>query len=129
MAQRTKKNCATAGCPNKSLTRWCDTCAKVPAIVRPYDTLRGSSTARGYDYQWKRTRLVALRRDHFLCQRCLQMENRPTPATEVHHIIGIDEDPSLRLVVENLMSVCSPCHKVLTIEDQGVFGRAPTNKA
>jgi 5-methylcytosine-specific restriction protein A len=96
-------------------------------VSRSYDDRRGSSAQRGYDGQWRKLRLVALRRDDYLCQECLK-KDRPVPATEVHHILGIDVRPDLRLDLDNLASVCAPCHKLLTIQDQGIFGRAPTNK-
>ena len=35
---------------------------------------------------------------------------RVTPATMVHHIVTIEERPDLRLVWENIMSLCLDCH-------------------
>lgn len=127
MPQRSKKLCAVPGCPTKTLTRWCDEHSKTTAIVRPYDTRRGSSSERGYDGPWRKLRLVALRRDDYLCQECLK-NGRPTTAQEVHHIQGIDVAPELRLEIDNLASVCKPCHLRLTAEEQGIWGRTPTNK-
>lgn len=62
---------------------------------------------RGYDWQWEKTRKRVLKRGKHLCQPCLRT-GRPTPATEVDHIIpksrGGSEDES------NLQAICSACH-------------------
>ena len=53
-----------------------------------------------------------------LCERCLANETI-TPASEVHHVIpfglGIDEQQQWELFLDydNLMSLCSRCHKQL----------------
>lgn len=52
---------------------------------------------------WASLRLATLRRDHYLCQGC------GAPATEVDHVIPGD-DHSL----ENLQSLCTPCHAAKT---------------
>lgn len=49
--------------------------------------------------------MMALQRDHYLCQRC-----RRRPATTVHHRRPRDLYPELALVLENLESVCARCH-------------------
>ena len=50
-----------------------------------------------------------------LCERC-EANGLITPMQEVHHIIPIDDDWSLRFEWSNLMSVCYLCHKQLTAE-------------
>jgi 5-methylcytosine-specific restriction protein A len=128
LPERSKKMCAIPGCPNMTTSRWCDEHKKTPAIARPYDARRGSASSRGYDAAWKKLRLVALRRDLYLCQDCLKT-GRPTQAEEVHHIISIAEDADKRLDLDNLLSLCGPCHLVHTQEEQGIWGRTPTKKA
>jgi 5-methylcytosine-specific restriction protein A len=128
MAMRSRKPCAVPGCPALTSSRWCAVHAKQPAISRPYDERRGSTAERGYGTDWRRLREVALRRDFHLCQRCLETKNRPTPATEVHHIVGIDIAPELRLDIDNTLSLCGPCHKLITAQEQGIWGRKPTKK-
>jgi len=69
---------------------------------------RATTVERGYDADWKR-----LRRDHLqrepLCRPCLAMRRR-IPATVVDHIKDIATHPHLRLVDENLQSMCARCH-------------------
>lgn len=47
-----------------------------------------------------------------LCECCLE-DGKVTPASEVHHVVGVDESESLRMQWDNLMSVCSECHDKL----------------
>lgn len=121
MPERCKRPCS-GGCGRLTKTGKCAACAKNKHISRPYDQRRGNSTERGYDGAWRKLRLVALKRDLYLCQECLK-QNRPTPATEVDHKIPINVDPDLRLDLDNLQSLCSECHKRKTILEDGAFGR------
>ena len=73
------------------------------------DTLK----KRGF-YQskaWRRIRLLALQRDHYLCQECLKQKRIKT-ATEVHHIKPLEEYPELGLELDNLQSLCWDCHEL-----------------
>lgn len=72
---------------------------------------RGTNTERGYGYAWRKTRALILRIDNHLCQVCLA-KGRPTPATEVDHILakhkgGTDE-------ADNLQAICRSCHQAKT---------------
>ena len=59
---------------------------------------------------WRRLRLLALQRDHYLCQECLK-HHRFTAATEVHHVLELEEHPELGLDLDNLVSLCWSCHE------------------
>lgn len=61
---------------------------------------------------WREIREVALCRDNYLCQRCLQ-RGHLTPADLVHHVLPRDTHPKLELVLDNLQSVCMGCHAQL----------------
>lgn len=73
---------------------------------------------RGYGAKWERLRKAVLQRDRYLCQPCLEATpSRLTPATAVDHIRakangGTDD-------LDNLRSICRPCHALKTIHDQG----------
>ena len=59
---------------------------------------------------------MVLTRDDHLCQACLSRD-RVTPANQVDHIVprakgGTDD-------LSNLQSICEPCHKLKTIQDNG----------
>lgn len=59
---------------------------------------------------WRRIREQALHRDHFLCQECLR-KKKIVPATEVHHILPLEDYPELGLELSNLTSLCWYCHE------------------
>jgi len=59
---------------------------------------------------WKKIRVQALNRDHWLCQECLR-QGRLTQAREVHHIQELEDHPELGLELSNLESLCRECHE------------------
>lgn len=74
-----------------------------------------TATERGYGHSWRKVRKQALERDQYLCQECLK-HGIATLATDVDHIInkaqgGTDE-------LNNLQSLCNPCHKNKTISER-----------
>lgn len=92
------------------------------ARKREVDELRGNSHQRGYDRAWQKLRSVFLR-EHPLCTFCAE-RGCITPAQVVDHITSIALRPDLRLVRENLRSLCKRCHDSRTATDQG-FARKP----
>ena len=85
----------------------------------------------GYRKMIHSTAWLKLRRDtlsvHPMCQRC-QEEGRLSPATEVHHIVPVDDGLSLeekrRLMFDpyNLLALCHRCH-VMVHTDLGRSGK------
>lgn len=66
------------------------------------ERLRGSSTARGYDAQWRRVRLAVLTREP-ICRDCGGL------AHEVDHIRPLSQGGG-RLDPRNLQPLCRECH-------------------
>jgi len=62
---------------------------------------------------WRILREIKLSNDP-LCEEC-KKKGILTPATEVHHIVDIYEDPSLRLEYSNLQGLCKSCHSQKTV--------------
>lgn len=60
---------------------------------------------------WRHVRKLALQRDCYLCQACLK-KGRLKKATEVHHLVPLDERPELGLELSNLQSLCWDCHEL-----------------
>jgi 5-methylcytosine-specific restriction endonuclease McrA len=58
---------------------------------------------------WKRKRANILRRDGYMCRECKRY-GKTTEATTVHHINPLENYPELKLVNENLLSLCGACH-------------------
>lgn len=63
------------------------------------------------DRAYRKIRLRALKRDHFLCQSCLR-KGHITSAEEADHLkpISLGGDHSL----SNIEAICSNCHKIKT---------------
>ena len=55
---------------------------------------------------WKRKRAEVLRQDHYRCQIC-----GCNTKLQVHHIISLDINEKLKLDNNNLITLCSNCHK------------------
>jgi 5-methylcytosine-specific restriction endonuclease McrA len=68
--------------------------------------------------KWKNKRQYILHRDGFLCQECRKY-GRNVEAKIVHHIVEVDDEPSLKMVNNNLISVCYSCHNRLHPEKGG----------
>ena len=93
----------------------CAACVKKRQVKQ--DQFRGSPAERGYDHQWKKLSL-RFRKHNPLCQRC-NMKGRVTIGEDVHHIKPIHSHPELRLVWDNLMTVCRECHREIERENNG----------
>ena len=117
MPNAPKRPCKKPGCKELTSSLYC-TAHSVPANLYAYDQQRGTPASRGYDGDWKRVRTEALKRDKYLCQMCLP---RPVPATEVHHDVPIAVDPSRRLDLTNLISLCKACHSRITATRDSSF--------
>ena len=78
------------------------------------DPSRGSSSERGYGWQWQQTRKRILSRDKGLCQVCIKV-GKFRPGRDVDHIVhkadgGTDDDA-------NLQTICPACHKAKTAQE------------
>lgn len=84
------------------------------------DDNRPSSKERGYDSQWRKVRALKVEKDPF-CERCLRKKPKLYVPIKVkingnygvvHHIKPISTHPHLRLVMDNLESLCFVCHEI-----------------
>ena len=71
---------------------------------------------------WRKKRAYILRRDKYQCQICKRY-GRMRQATEVHHIVHIEDDPSRALDASNLISLCKACHNAQHPEKMKKPGR------
>lgn len=67
-----------------------------------------TSSQRGYDYRWQKTREQYLR-DNPLCVYC-ERNGRTTAAGVVDHIVAHRGDMDLFWDQANWQSLCKPCH-------------------
>jgi 5-methylcytosine-specific restriction enzyme A len=59
--------------------------------------------------RWRLKREYILKRDGYLCRECKKY-GRNREARIVHHIIELEDDPSLAYENSNLVSLCYSCH-------------------
>lgn len=84
--------------------------AKQVYDVELKDILKLIQTGKFYlSTAWRRIRLVALERDNFECQEC-KRQGKYSKATTVHHKEHLKDRPDLALDLDNLESLCGPCH-------------------
>jgi len=86
-------------------------------VPQTFSRYRGTAASRGYTYDWQCIRLKALHRDNYCCVECAK-QGKLIPAEAVDHIIPITNDPSLRLVLTNLQSLCRKHHQAKTFSEQ-----------
>jgi len=81
---------------------------------------RPNSSSRGYDHHWQKVRAIKVAKDPF-CERCLKKKPKLYVPIKVktsgrygvvHHIKPISTHPELRLVLDNLESLCFICHEI-----------------
>lgn len=60
---------------------------------------------------WQKKRLEIKQRDKFLCQNCKKNGLYNFSKLEVHHITPISKNWNKRLKNDNLITLCSRCHK------------------
>jgi 5-methylcytosine-specific restriction endonuclease McrA len=64
----------------------------------------------GATYGWKWDQLSRRYRiDNPLCEDC-DKNGRIEPSREVHHIVPLEVDPSLKYTLSNLVALCRGCH-------------------
>ena len=112
---RSKTPCYKVGCPNlveKGQT-YCDAHAHLKKQWKQnYDDKRQSAAKRGYDRRWQKVRKIKLITDP-LCEHCGAV------ATEVDHITPLKRGGDNSM--DNLQSLCKPCHSRKTIAEDGGF--------
>ena len=88
------------------------TCSKCGSKerIKPKTNSVGS-VDRGYGWDWDQLSR-RYRANHPWCEEC-EKAGRFTLARDVHHIVPIEQDPSRRMDVTNLMAVCRACHQAL----------------
>jgi 5-methylcytosine-specific restriction protein A len=63
--------------------------------------------------EWEAVRYQALLRDNYTCLHCKVKclgKKRDKPSPHVDHIVPVKEDPSLKLELGNLRTLCHSCH-------------------
>jgi 5-methylcytosine-specific restriction endonuclease McrA len=74
---------------------------------------------------WKNKREEIKKRDNYVCQACIRnaegaQRRYETDNLSVHHIVPIEEDYSLRLENDNLITLCDIHHEMA---EKGILNR------
>ena len=69
---------------------------------------------------WQRKRKEALERDCYLCRLCLHNGILKQGNLHVHHIIKVSANRDLKLVLDNLISLCPSCHELVEDDENYV---------
>ncbi|TFI70087.1 HNH endonuclease signature motif containing protein [Carnobacterium divergens] len=59
--------------------------------------------------RWKKTRLIVLKRDNYICQECLRRD-LVEPGNVVHHKVEARENIELFFDLDNLETISITCH-------------------
>lgn len=63
-------------------------------------------------YEWKVLKQTSLKRDCYKCQRCFCVHSTKNKLI-THHIMPWSRFPEYRYVLENIVTVCTKCHKII----------------
>ena len=105
MPYRAKRPCNYPGCPELVDRGYC------PVHQRQVNK-RDKEVSKHYGRDWEKIRdwYISL---HPLCEIC-ETQGRLTPATEVHHIVPIEDGGSDK--GGNLQALCKSCHSRITLQ-------------
>lgn len=110
--------CREFGCPNLVKSRnqkgFCDDHADKRSNWNKRPQRSGSTTERGYGHAWRKLRERVLKRDNYLCVKHYAI-GEVVMATDVDHIVSKEQGGTDDM--ENLQSLCSPCHKEKTARE------------
>lgn len=83
-------------------------CGELSPVWRGGKSTRASVFYASTD--WANVRFEVMRRDMFCCKVCGFTPAKTKNALNVHHIIPLSVDWGMRLVLDNLITLCKPCH-------------------
>jgi len=116
MPARAASICRAPGCGRRiAEPGYCETHVHLASQWSRRQDRKGSTTQRGYGWQWQKLRASVLQRDGGLCRPCIKLA-RVTEAKDVDHIVskanGGTDDPA------NLQAICAACHKAKTARER-----------
>ena len=87
------------------------------------DYMRQYQRDEGYNplktTQWTKLRRQILKRDKFLCQRCLhKFNNLNGSELQAHHILSRKNYPELVFEESNILTLCGTCNRQLGTSDK-----------
>ena len=123
--RRLNKPCNYPGCPElvKAGQTYCKKHSKkeISRKNNRYDREQRDERAAKFYHSsaWRKLRRIKMKEDP-LCEMCLE-EGRTEQADMVDHIVPVQVDWPLRLVKDNLQSLCNRCHAEKTAEERDKY--------
>lgn len=119
MPRRPKRPCSQPGCPELTDGQYCARHRKED--YKKYNRFKRDEFSKWFynSPEWQRLRKQKLRLNP-LCEHC-EREGKVRPATVVDHIVPIKEG-GIALDINNLQSLCKPCHDSKTAREDGRWG-------
>jgi 5-methylcytosine-specific restriction protein A len=125
MPTRPGKACRQTNCPIIAKTSqyqgYCEE-HKNKAGWHLNERTKGNRHIRGYGSEWDKLKPIAMKRDSYLCQFCIN-KGIATAAAQVDHIRP--KAQGLTNSLSNLQSLCEPCHRAKTAREY--IGRGGAN--
>ena len=86
-------------------------CSELTTSDKYYDKYKRNKESRKFycGSMWAKARELALKRDNYLCQSCLE-KKIIRQAEVVHHKKELIDHPELATTLDNLVSWCNKCH-------------------
>ena len=72
--------------------------------------------------RWQKVRLLALKRDGYLCQECLRNNIVNPKANDADHIKMAHGNENLFFDLDNIQALCRSCHNAKTWEERRGHG-------
>lgn len=118
MPTRLQTPCRAPGCIELSDRGYCT--EHMANREKEYEQRRGSAASRGYNGDWRKARLMFIKRNP-LCVHCLAI-GVYREATDVDHIRPHKGSRDLFWDVGNWQSLCKSCHSTKTSKEDGRWG-------
>lgn len=99
---------------------------KYDRTVRVRNTQKQEQSDFYHTKEWSGIRQFILERDHYLCQYCRHY-GRVTQGKIVDHIVPIEYDVERKKDINNLMVICSKCHRAKSAWEREYYGTGNCN--
>lgn len=128
MPRRPLRPCNKQGCAKLTDNKWCDRHIEAEQLkeasyskerTKYYNKENRTPEHIAFynSKEWKAVRILAIKRDHNLCQHCLK-EGRYTMSDVVDHRIELKDNFELRADLDNLQCLCHACHNRKTQDEK-----------
>ncbi|MCM3411473.1 HNH endonuclease [Metabacillus litoralis] len=116
------KYCDFNGCPNKiNRGTYCEDHGRSSKARKRKSIYHNTNKSFYNSKEWKHVRSMVYERERGYCQRCRKFVFGKQ--AQVHHVVPVKKNPSLKLELNNLKLLCPVCHSIEEnmVEKENVF--------